>query len=200
MTKYKKQLKPWLDCDRPFTASEIRDAGIPSQVLVDLCASGEIERLYRGIYISKEASPVAELSEQIVALKMPESVLCLLSALRFHNFTTQLPHEVWIAVQPGSWIPQSNIPAIRIVTLSKVSYNYGIEKHDIGGMPLKVYSAAKTVADCFKFRNKIGIDVALEALREGHNLRLFTATEIYQAAKACRVINIMQPYLELLYA
>lgn len=134
----------------------------------------------------KTASPVAELSEQIVALKMPESILCLLSALRFHNFTTQLPHEVWIAVQPGSWIPQSNIPAIRIVTLSKVSYNYDIEKHVIGGMTLKVYSAAKTVTDCFKFRNKIGLDVALEALLEGHKLKLFTATEIYQAAKACR--------------
>jgi predicted transcriptional regulator of viral defense system len=200
MTKYEKQLKPWLEGCRPFTATEIRNAGIPSQILVELCSQGIIERLYRGIYLPCQASPTAELSEQVVSLKMPNAVLCLLTALRFHNFTTQLPHEVWIARKPGTWIPQANIPPIRVVTLSGASYNYGIEEHDVGGMTLKVYSAAKTVADCFKFRNKIGIDVALEALQDGLRQELFTADEISRAAKACRVYKVMYPYLETLYA
>ena len=200
MTKYEKQLKPLLEGNRPFTASEIRDAGVPAQVLVDLCTQGIIERLYRGIYLPCKASPATELSEQVVSLKMPDGVLCLLTALRFHNFTTQLPHEVWVAVKPGSWVPKTNIPAIRVVTQSGSSYDHGIEEHDVGGMTLKVYSAAKTVADCFKFRNKIGIDVALEALQDGLRQELFTADEISKAAKACRVYKVMYPYLETVYA
>lgn len=200
MSKYAKQLKIWLESDRPFTASEVRKAGVPSQMLVELCAAGKIERLCRGIYMSAQARPAAEFSEQIVALKMPESVLCLLSALRFHNFTTQLPHEVWIAVKPKTWVPKLDNPNIRIVTLSEIPYSYGIEEHDIGGVKIKVYSAAKTVADCFKFRNKIGLDVALEALQEGHRLKLYTPSELWQAAKACHITNIIRPYQELLLA
>ena len=118
MGKYKKQLKTWLDSNKPFSAMEIRAAGIPSQILVELCAQGKIERFCRGIYLSSKAQCTSELSLQIAMLKMPKSIVCLLSALRFHDFTTQLPHEVWLAVTPHSWIPKSNGFPIRIAAFS----------------------------------------------------------------------------------
>ncbi|MCK4982963.1 MAG: type IV toxin-antitoxin system AbiEi family antitoxin domain-containing protein [Victivallaceae bacterium] len=198
MGKYKKQLTTWLDANKPFSAAEIRAAGIPSQILVELCGKGEIERLCRGVYISSKAQSTSELSLQIAMLKMPKSIVCLLSALRFHNFTTQLPHDVWLAVKPHSWIPQNDELPLKIVAFSEESYSYGVEEHEIDGMKIKVYSAAKTVADCFKFRNKIGLDVAMEALREGYHLKLFTVSELMKAAKVCRVTNIITPYIESL--
>ena len=198
MGKYKKQLSPWLDANKPFSAAEIRKAGIPSQILVELCAKGEIERLCRGVYISSTAQSTSELSLQIAMLKMPQSIVCLLSALRFHNFTTQLPHDIWLAVKPHSWIPKSDELPLRIVTFSNESYSYGVEEHEIDGIKIKVYSAAKTVADCFKFRNKIGLDIAMEALREGYSLKLFTVSELMEAAKVRRVTNVITPYMESL--
>ena len=198
MGKYNKKLKIWLDANKPFSATEIRAAGIPSQILVELCAKGEIERICRGIYISSKAQSTSELSLQVAMLKVPKSIVCLLSALRFHNFTTQLPHDVWLAVKPHSWIPKNDNFPLRIVAFSETSYSYGMEEHKIDGVKIKVYSAAKTVADCFKFRNKIGFDVAMEALREGYRLKLFTVSELMNAAKACRVTNIITPYMESL--
>jgi len=198
MGKYKKQLKTWLDTNKPFSATEIRAAGIPSQMLVELCAKGQIERLCRGVYISSKAQSTSEISLQIAMLKVPKSVVCLLSALRFHNFTTQLPHEVWLAVKAHSWIPQNNELPLKIVTFSEESLSYDVEEHEIDGIKIKVYSAVKTVADCFKFRNKIGLDVALEALREGYRLKLFTVSELMKAAKICRVANVITPYMESL--
>jgi predicted transcriptional regulator of viral defense system len=200
MGKYKKQLKSWLDANMPFSAAEMRAAGIPSQILVELCAKGEIERLCRGIYISSKAQSTSDLSLQIAMLKMPKSIVCLLSALRFHNFTTQLPHDVWLAAKPHSWIPKNDELPLRIVTFSNDSYSYGVEEHEIDGIKIKVYSAAKTVADCFKFRNKIGLDVAMEALREGYRLKLFTVSELMEAAKVCRVSEVIRPYAEMMLA
>ena len=198
MGKYEKQLKTWLDANKPFSAAEIREAGIPSQILVELCSKGEIERLCRGVYISSKAQSTSELSLQIAMLKMPQSIVCLLSALRFHNFTTQLPHDIWLAVKPHSWIPKSDELPLRIVTFANKAYSYGVEEHDIDGIKIKVYSAAKTVADCFKFRNKIGLDIAMEALREGYRLKLFTVSELMKAAKVRRVTNVITPYMESL--
>lgn len=198
MCDYRKQMNRWLESNRPFSAAEIRASGIPSQVLVELQTKGIIERISRGIYLPVNAMPTENLSLQSVALKVPGGVICLLSALRFHNFTTQLPHEVWLAIKPHHWIPRISSPELRVVTMSETPFNFGIEEHDIDGITVKVYSAAKTVADCFKFRNKIGLDVALEALKEGHRGKLFTASELHQAAKACRVANIIRPYEELI--
>jgi predicted transcriptional regulator of viral defense system len=198
MGKHQRQLKTWLEANKPFSAAEIRAAGIPSQALVELCAKGEIERLSRGIYISSKAQSTSELSLQVAMLKVPKSVVCLLSALRFHNFTTQLPHDVWLAVKAHSWVSQNDEFPLKIVAFSEASYSYGVEEHDVDGIKIKVYSAAKTVADCFKFRNKIGLDIAMEALREGHRLKLFTVSELMQAAKVCRVTNVITPYMESL--
>lgn len=196
MSTYREKMKVWLDSDRPFSTAEVRAAGIPSQVLVELHNQGAIERLARGVYLSTSAQPTENLSLQTVSLRVPDGVVCLLSALLFHNFTTQLPNEVWLAVKQHAWIPRLTAPSLRIVTMSGGPFEFGIEEHDIDGVKVKVYSAAKTVADCFKFRNKVGLDVAMEALREGLRLKRFNISELMSAAKVCRVTKVITPYVE----
>lgn len=200
MSEYQKLIQPWLDANRPFSASEIRAAGIPSQVLVDLHRQGVIERLSRGIYLSTHAESTENLSLQIAALKIPGAVVCLLSALRFHDFTTQLPHEIYLAVKAHCWIPRVVSPEMRFFPMTEAPFLYGIEEHEIDGIKIRVYSAAKTVADCFKYRNKIGQDVALEALRDGYRRKLFSVPELVNAAKVCRVTKIITPYMESLFS
>ena len=200
MGDYQQQMKVWLESNRPFSAGEIRAAGIPSQILADFHRQGKIERLSRGVYLPANAESTESLSLQIAALKVPNGVICLLSALRFHNFTTQLPHEIWLTIKQHSRIPRVESPELRIITMTEGAFQFGIEEHNLDGIKVKVYSAAKTVADCFKFRNKIGADVALEALRERHRLKLFSVSELMEAAKICRVSRIITPYLESLFS
>ncbi len=200
MGDYRQQMKVWLESNRPFSVGEIRAAGISSQILADFRRQGKIERLSRGVYLPSNSEITENLSLQIAALKVPNGVVCLLSALRFHNFTTQLPHEIWLTVKQHSRIPRLESPELRITTMTEGAFQFGIEEHDLDGIKVKVYSAAKTVADCFKFRNKIGLDVALEALREGHRLKLFTVSELLSAAKICRVAKVITPYMESLFS
>lgn len=183
---------------RPFSVTEAKDVGISAQMLAYYCKCGRIERLYRGVYapMETEANPYPEL-EQLIK-KKSEFVVCLLSALQIHEFTTQLPHSLWIAVPHGARLPKVNTGRLTSVRLTKDPYQYGIEEKELYGMNVKIYSAAKTVADCFKFRNKIGIDVALEALKDGHRQKLFTASELWRAAKVCRVSEIIRPYQEIM--
>ena len=122
----------------------------------------------------------------------------LLSALRFHGLTTQNPFEVWMAVGIKARRPELDWPPVRIVRFSGPALEYGVEEHDIEGITVRVYNAAKTVADCFKYRNKIGLDVAIEALRDCWRKQKATADELWAAAKVCRVTNVMRPYLESL--
>ncbi len=122
----------------------------------------------------------------------------MLSALSFHNFTTQNPHEVWLAIDRKGWQPKIQYPPVRFVFMSVTLMDEGVEYHTVDGVELKVFSPARTVADCFKYRNKIGLDVALEALREGWRERRFTMDELVRCAQFCRVNNVMQPYLESL--
>jgi predicted transcriptional regulator of viral defense system len=130
--------------------------------------------------------------------RVPDAVLCLLSALAFHGITTQNPAAVWIALRKGARTPALASPAIRVVRLSGPSLTEGIEEHRIEGVPVHVYSAPKTVADCFKFRNKLGLDVAMEALRDSVRQKKASVNSIYRYAKICRVSNIIRPYLESL--
>jgi hypothetical protein len=132
------------------------------------------------------------------AHQFPKGVVCLLSALRFHNFTTQSPREVWIAIGQKSWAPKASPSSVRLVRMSGQALDFGIREHKIAGTIVRVFSPAKTVADCFKFRNKIGLDVALEALKESRRTKKATMDEIWNAAKVCRVANVMRPYLESL--
>lgn len=126
----------------------------------------------------------------------PEAVVCLLSALRFHELTTQIPHEVWLAIENKAWRPRSAPWPVRLVYMSGPAFEEGIERHVIEKVPVRIYSAAKTVADCFKYRNKIGLDVAVEALRDYLSCNRGGADELWKYARICRVTRVLQPYLE----
>ncbi|MCK5036752.1 MAG: type IV toxin-antitoxin system AbiEi family antitoxin domain-containing protein [Candidatus Sabulitectum sp.] len=177
-------------------AGDLDSYGIPRYCLASLVTSGEIERISRGVYavVDSDASSNRTLAE--AALRVPRGTVCLLSALRFHNFTTQIPSRVWLAIDANSWSPQESDIPLRIVRFSGEALTAGVEEHVIEQVPVKIYSAAKTVADCFKFRNKIGLDVALEALRESLQERKCTVDAIWKYAKICRISNVIRPYLE----
>jgi predicted transcriptional regulator of viral defense system len=172
--------------------------GIPRNYLSRLVRKGLLTKVSRGLYRST-TSPVTEhLSLIEASYKVPKAVICLLSALRFHKFTTQSPHEIWMAIGIKAWAPRRTSPPIRFVRMSGKAFHYGVKEYPVRGGSLNVYTPAKTVADCFKFRNKIGIDVALEALKECHRLKKATMDELWAAAKTCRVANVMRPYMESL--
>jgi predicted transcriptional regulator of viral defense system len=132
------------------------------------------------------------------AKRVPRGVICLLSALRFHDIGAQDPFEIWIAIGEKDRRPRSDYPRMRVVRFSRISLEFSQETDDIEGVPTRVFSIAKTIADCFKYRNKIGLDVALEALRECLRNRKANMDDLWQAAKVCRVANVMKPYLEAL--
>ena len=175
---------------------DVEAEGIPREYLYRLCANGALTRVGRGLYalpdtLRSEAITLAE-----VAKRVPNAVICLLSALQFHDLSTQVPSRVWIAIENKRWEPKFDYPPIELVRFTGPAFSFGVEEHEVDRVPVKVYSPAKTVADCFKFRNKIGLDVALEALRETWRSRKATMDELWEAAKVCRVANVMRPYLE----
>jgi predicted transcriptional regulator of viral defense system len=172
--------------------------GIPLNYLSRLVRKGVLKKISRGLY-SSSSSPVTEhLSLFEAACRIPKGVICLLSALQFHKFTTQSPHQVWMAIDVKAWTPRTSTSLIRFVRMSGRAMHFGVKEYPVRGGALKVYTPAKTVADCFKFRNKIGTDVALEALRECRRLKKASMDEIWAAAKICRVANVMRPYMESL--
>jgi len=177
---------------------DLERAGVSRSQLRRLLAQGRIERVGRGLYRSPD-SPVSErqhLAE--VARRVPAAVVCLLSALRFHGLTTQNPFEVWLAIDRKAWRPRIDHPPVRIVYLSGQALTEAVEEHVSHGARLRVFSAAKTVADCFKFRNKIGTDVAVEALREYRRTHPKQLDALWRAAKVDRVTRVIRPYLEAL--
>lgn len=175
---------------------DLERQGIPRGYLRRLVDRGELERVERGLYAVPDAD-VTELHTWVEATKrVPHGVICLLSALRFHDLTTQNPFEVWMAIPQKSWRPRGTRLPLRFCYLSEKPFQAGIETHEVEGVELRVYSAAKTVADCFKFRNKVGLDVALEAMRDYRRVYRTGAGALWQAAKICRVTRVMQPYLE----
>jgi len=175
---------------------DIEAEGIPRTYLYNLCKSGQLERRSRGLYARVDAPITQNYDLEELAKRMPKAVLCLISALYFHNIGTQVPHEIWLSIPKSSWKPSIEYPPLNLTYVSGTAYSFGIEEHLENGVKIKVYSPAKTVADCFKFRNKIGLDVALEALKETWRDRKATADELVAAAKACRMYNIMRPYME----
>lgn len=177
---------------------DIEAIGLPREYLLRLCRQGKLIRSGRGIYTLPEAPITERHSYAEVAKRVPEAVFCLLSALAFHEITTQSPASIWVALRQGARKPAINSPSLRIVRLSGPSLTEGIENHHVEGVPVRVYSAAKTVADCFKFRNKIGLDVAIEALKDAVRQKKASINEIYRYAKICRVSNVIRPYMEAL--
>ena len=179
-----------------LTASDADRAGIHSQHLTRLVREGVLERLSRGQYRSRRSAITEHHGLVMAARAVPGGVICLLSALGFHGIGTQLPAEVWVAVARGRRTPAVDQPPLRIVRFSGVAFTTDIERHRVEGATVQVYSVAKTLADLFKHRNRIGMDVALEALREAWRDRRFTMDALDRAARACRVERVMRPYVE----
>jgi predicted transcriptional regulator of viral defense system len=177
-------------------ASDLEAISAPRVTLTRLTAAGLLEKVGRGLYRLPDA-PVSE-SESLasIATRVPQAVFCLLTALQFHELTTQLPRQVWIAMPRGSHPPRIDYPPVKMVQFTGDGYSAGIEEIERDGVRLRVYSAAKTVADCFKHRNKIGLDVALEALKDARARGKASVDDIWRFATICRVANVMRPYLE----
>jgi predicted transcriptional regulator of viral defense system len=175
---------------------DLQSKGLPTDYLWRLHQKEKLEKVGRGMY----AIPGAGLGEHqtIVqaALRVPHGVVCLLSALRFHDLTTQSPFEIWMAIDGKARSPKEDIIPLRIVRFSGKALTAGVETHSIEGVKVKVYNPAKTVADCFKYRNKIGLDVAIEALRDCWRKKRATTDQLWHYAKVCRVARVMRPYLE----
>lgn len=168
--------------------------------LAQLAQRGLVHKVSRGLYAlpQRKASEFASLAE--VASKHPQALVCLLSALAFHGLTTQAPFEVWIAVDNKARAPQLPYPPLRIARFSGSALTEGVELHNIEGVPVKITSVPKTIADCFKYRNKIGLDVAMEALKEAWSAKRVSMDELWHYGQICRVQNVMRPYLEGLTA
>jgi predicted transcriptional regulator of viral defense system len=185
---------------RLIRAADVRAHGWSPQLLLSLNQLGRLQRVARGLYSLPDTDITEHQTLIEVCQRVPKAVLCLLSALHVHGIGTQIPHEAWIALPEGTQSPQLDYPTLRIVRLRGDAYTQGIQTVTEQGVPMRVYSVAKTVTDCFKFRNKIGLDVALEALKESWRSRLVTMDELKHFAKINRVERVMQPYLEAVVA
>lgn len=179
-------------------AKEAEARGIHPEYLKRLEQQGLLVRSARGVYTFADADITASHTLVEVVKRVPHGVICLLSALSFHELTTQIPFEVWLTIPQKARAPKEDMLPLRIVYMSGQALESGIEEHEIEGVLVPVYSIAKTVVDCFKFRNKIGLDVAIEALRECLKERRCTIDSIWHYAKICRMQNVMRPYLEAL--
>jgi predicted transcriptional regulator of viral defense system len=175
---------------------DVEAQGITRAQLSRLVEEGLVVREARGVYVAAGHAPTAEHTLAQVAKRVPEAVFCLLTALRFHGLTTQSPAEVWIALPEKARRPRLDYPRLRVARFSGAALAEGIEEHRVEGVPLRIYTPAKTVADCFKYRNKIGIDVAVEALRDFTRKHRGRATELARFARICRVSRVMQPYMD----
>lgn len=170
--------------------------GIHPRTLYQLRDNGELEQLSRGVYRLSHHGPVSNPDLVIVATRIPQAVICLVSALAFHELTTQVPHTVAIALVRGSGTPRLDYPPLTVYRFAETAYQAGIETHRIDGVPVQIYNPEKTLADCFKFRHKIGMDIVLEALKLYKQRKRFDSAALIRYAKVCRVEKIMQPYLE----
>ena len=176
--------------------TELEARGVSRTELYRLVRQGLVQRQARGIYVATRHSITAQHTLAQVAKRVPGGVFCLLTALRFHGLTTQSPAEVWIALPEKARRPRLEYPRLRVARFSGAALTDGIETHRLEGVEIRVYSAAKTVADCFKYRNKVGIDVAVEALRDFSRHHRGGATDLARFARICRVTRVMQPYLD----
>ncbi len=175
---------------------EALKAGIHPRVLYSLRDQGRIVQVSRGVYRLSNLPPISNPDLVSVALRVPKAVICLISALSFQHLTTQVPHEVAIALERGTESPRIDFPPVSVHRFTKEAYYAGIEKHEIDGVEILVYGPEKTIADCFKFRNKLGLDVVLEALKLYKEKGRFNTEELMRYGRICRVAKIMQPYLE----
>jgi predicted transcriptional regulator of viral defense system len=175
---------------------DVDHAGVPRAILAGLAQDGRLVKISRGLYCLPDRTGSEHDTVAEVAARSKIGVLCLVSALRFHELTTQQSSEIWLAIPHKAHAPRFDYPPLRIVRMSGDAITQGIDEVDVAGTTVRVFCIAKTVADCFKFRNKIGIDVALEALREAWQERRVNMDDLWRYAEVCRVANVMRPYIE----
>jgi predicted transcriptional regulator of viral defense system len=179
--------------------ADVRDAGLPEEYLARMESEGALTRLTPGVYMVPEHDTGESLELAVVAKRVPHAVIFGISALQFHGLTTQVARAVQIAIERGKWEPKLDWPTIEVFHISGDAFSAGVEPHIVeSSVEIRVYSVAKTIADLFKFRNTFGLDVAIEALKEGWRDRAFTMDELHEYARVCRVARVMRPYLEML--
>ena len=178
--------------------SEAIHAGIHRKMLYAMLDAGIIEKLCRGLYRLTDLPPLGNPDLVSVAMKVPTGVICLISSLSFHEITTQVPHEVYIALRRGTEPPRLKHPPVRIFWFTGEAFTEGIETPKVDGVQMRIYSPEKTVVDCFKYRNKIGLDTAVEALKLYRERKRIKVNELIRYARICRVEKVMRPYLEAL--
>lgn len=178
-------------------AQDLPQMGASRTILAYMANKGLLRRIARGIYV-----PIDKIHEnemlQAVSLAVPHGVVCLLSALQFHEITTQMPHQTWIAVERGKTVPQSRNMSLKVIKINPAYFNLGINEYPMQDSLVRIYSPARTVVDCFKFRSQTGLDIAREALKDSISQKKATIDEIYYIAKSCRMLNVMRPYLEMI--
>lgn len=175
---------------------DVERVGIPREYLLRLMRQGLVRRTGRGVYELSDLVPTEHHSFAVVAKEAPQVVVCLLSALRFHELTTQHPPEVWVGIHVRARRPRISTVSFRVVRYSEATIKSGVRTHRIEGISVKVFTPAKTVADCFKYRKKVGIDVAIEALKDSLRQKKATVAEIFRYARICRVSRLIRPYLD----
>ena len=196
--KFKKAKKIFSNRGGLLKTGEALSAGIHPGTLYEMHRSGILQQLARGLYRLADLPPLGNPDLVSVSLKIPNGVICLISALAYHEITTQVPHEVYVALERGAEVPRLNHPPIRIFWFSGQAFTHGIQTHRIDGVSVRIYNPEKTIADCFKYRNKIGLDTAIEALKLYREKKRFKSNDLMQFARVCRVEKVIRPYLEAL--
>jgi len=200
LTTLEKQIAAMADKQGTVTSADVQALGIAREYLPRMAKKGLLVREVRGLYSLPDADITEHHGLVLVSKQVPQGVVTLISALAFHNIGTQVPHEVWLAVKARAYAPKLAYPKVRYHYYSGPAFELGVEIHRIEGVDVKVYSVAKTVVDCFRLRNKVGLDVALEALKEGWQAKRFSADELMSLAKQCRIASVIQPHFEMLVA
>ena len=185
------------ECGGQMRMSHAIEHGITRYMLYKLRDDGIIDPVSRGVYRLSELPPISNPDLVTVSLRFPKAVICLVSALAYYDLTTQIPHRVSIAIPREARVPSLDYPPITVHRFSKTSYHSGIEEHRIDNLPIQIYSPEKTLADCFKFRRRVGMDVILEALKLYKSRRKPKINEILDYARINRVEKVMRPYLEV---
>ena len=183
-----------------FRTSDLEALGISRSTVQRMVERGEVEQITRGLYRFVDGELTEHYGLVAVQKKIPEGIICLLSALLFHDIGTQLPRQVWVAIDPKARKPKPSGIPIRVVRFSGANATYGIETHKLMGVPVRMTSIPRTVVDCFRYRNKVGMDVALEALQDVIVRRMTTRDVILRTAEACRAKTVIRPYLEAMSA
>lgn len=179
---------------------DLRNAGVASETVARMVREGALTRVARGLYELPDAMPDARRSLAEASALVPKGVICLTSALQFHELTLQMPSAVWIAIDRTGWKPKVDYPPVRFVRFSGRALTQGVKRHLIEGIEVPIFEPAKTIVDCFRYRNKIGLDIALEGLREGLRTKRATPDQLWEFARTARVWSVMRPYVDAMVA